>query len=979
MSTRADLTRWNRAGLSQLAYVDGNAATYLEVLRAALSSRFPDWNDLRVEAASEVAEGPLELDKQELERLEHQYVQGPGGWTNNTAARIDWLWEIARALARATHVLGGHLDAYANESFLRTATQWENVRRLVSLIDYRPGPPASASTYLTLTAAASATITNGFKVKHSPEDGSPVIFETLEDIDVDPELNALRASEYDHDQTHLRGDTLTLDGFYKDIVRGQPVVLEHVSALGEVIERVALHVEAVRTESEVTLLDVSPSLPHRFISGYTRIHAAPKDTLAPLGPVAEEVDANEPTSGKGATVQYPLRLKDDPTGVNSGDIIWIGRGDGAFRRVVGVDNRTLFLDGPVEDIDPEADMVGIPARVAVRKVYERPTGTGSTRVGVLMAGDWSVRLGESPVVARLESAVVSEFSAIDASYHMPGSTAEGLGENAAYPGYTVVGVTSMEGPGWNPRYFYVAPASGAYRIDTYLHATTGRVPLTLTTSESRKAAHGGLVVVARGRQHAWAQLADVHTDADTGTTELEVASWDDRGGGRYWVDGTTVYTGFSVTARPLGADVNMVPLTGAIIPVDAVPSAVYAGRRATVTASDDAFEAFTTAIASFDQTSVTIEDELPADATVGNVVLAANVVLAGHGETQSERILGSGDATRRNQEFTLEVDNVSFLADPSFSTGVRADIAITIGVRTWTQVESLSSSGPSEECYTARISEDGNILVQFGDGTNGRRIPTGTNNIRVTYRKGVGLDGNLAAGCLVKAVAGSDALESIDQPSDATGGADREETSSVRDHASASVLAMGRAVSLSDFAALAASHSSIWQAHARRMTSTSSHGEKVDVVVVPSGGGELGDLVTTLKTYLSDRCQPNVAVTVSAYEPVVLDLGITLRIDELAYEPRLVAEAARQALESGLSLERRRLGEPLHRSEVYRIVESVEGVENSVCYLSTRALPESVRYVAGDVVSVIEVAEDQVIYLDPDASLVQIDTTEFEL
>ena len=41
-----DLTRWNRAGLKTIRYVDGNAATYLEDLRQELLARFPAWSAL---------------------------------------------------------------------------------------------------------------------------------------------------------------------------------------------------------------------------------------------------------------------------------------------------------------------------------------------------------------------------------------------------------------------------------------------------------------------------------------------------------------------------------------------------------------------------------------------------------------------------------------------------------------------------------------------------------------------------------------------------------------------------------------------------------------------------------------------------------------------------------------------------------------------------------------------------------------------
>ena len=68
----------------------------------------------------------------------------PAARRNMTSARREYAWEIMRAFARAAHVLLGHLDAYANEGYLRTATQWDNVRKLAAMVNYQPAPAASA-------------------------------------------------------------------------------------------------------------------------------------------------------------------------------------------------------------------------------------------------------------------------------------------------------------------------------------------------------------------------------------------------------------------------------------------------------------------------------------------------------------------------------------------------------------------------------------------------------------------------------------------------------------------------------------------------------------------------------------------------------------------------------------------------------------------------------------------------------------------
>ncbi|MCH8308985.1 MAG: hypothetical protein IIB17_00640, partial [Chloroflexi bacterium] len=90
---------------------------------------------------------------------------------------------------------GEHVDAFANEGFIGTATQWDSLRRMVEMLDYHPAPPASAATRMALFAKEelAGTVAQGYQIKHAPlEGGAPVVFETLEDIIIDHRLNELR-------------------------------------------------------------------------------------------------------------------------------------------------------------------------------------------------------------------------------------------------------------------------------------------------------------------------------------------------------------------------------------------------------------------------------------------------------------------------------------------------------------------------------------------------------------------------------------------------------------------------------------------------------------------------------------------------------------------------------------------------------------------------------------------------------------------
>ncbi|MEL7349666.1 MAG: hypothetical protein AAFN17_18090, partial [Pseudomonadota bacterium] len=176
---RRDLTRWNRAGLSRFRYVDGNAVTFLDDLREALRAAYTDpdsgalkWAELATRHAPE-EDGEDEADR--LKRLAAQYED----------VRRDHAWEILRTFARSTHVLTEHLDAFANETFLSTATQRESVRRLIAMLDARPGPGASARTEMAIVAAEAGTLKAGFAMQATnPAGGAPLVFETLQDLEI---------------------------------------------------------------------------------------------------------------------------------------------------------------------------------------------------------------------------------------------------------------------------------------------------------------------------------------------------------------------------------------------------------------------------------------------------------------------------------------------------------------------------------------------------------------------------------------------------------------------------------------------------------------------------------------------------------------------------------------------------------------------------------------------------------------------------
>ena len=898
-----DLTRWNRAGLSRFRYMDGNVATYLERLRSAFADpdRFPHWENVARVTAGETAS----------ERLLKQYY----------GDRRDWAWEIGRVLARSSHILTEYIDAYANEGFLGTATQWDNVRRLVEMLDYHPAPPASASTVLVLEAkkGVADTVAAGFQVKYSPADGgAPLVFETLEDIDINTELNQLRPAEYDRNQDSLSGTTLFMEGRVEDLKTGEPLVLEDEKTG---VLRTYL-IQGTQLHENATEVKVTPRLSHRLQKGYVKVHVKPKERLDPLGPAA-----------KGAEVERVLRVTEKPEGLLPGMVVWISDGkDAYFRRLTNVREKRLVFATEVGILRLDQARVGRPVVLNVSEQVERPVDQGENVIYAFKAaGDWS-RLANQKIADHRVDAQGKKclpFYTVTAARYHP---ADGENHNKCYTMLTISWQKSDHSfPLDNPQTLLVPPAvPGEWTVDTYLEKVSDHLPVTITTSVPKKTSAGDLAVVVTGSQVAWARLASVVVDMDEEKAELTASgSWEDRGGSDFFLGKTTVYGHFKKELRLEGWQKNDRILTGARIPLVEAPDVMEKGRTVLVERSDDPAAAFFTTVAKTENNDLFLSQDLPTGFTYGNCLIAGNIILAGHGETRGEKVLGSGDATQSSQFFVFEQENISFVSDATQPSGVRAAIEVRVEGRTWRQVGGLNDSDPADHHYMVRMTERECLKIVFGDGAYGRRLPTGSNNVRLIYRVGAGLEGNLPAGSLTKPAKPHRLVKAVRQPMSATGGNDMEGVESLRENAPATLLTLERAVSLTDFAYLAMSQSSVWQARAFSRPTGLGRNEKIEVVVVPSGGGDLGALGQTLTEFLLTRAIPGVEINVLPYQPRTFALDVLLSVNTGEYDPEDVVSDVKTELEETFSLKKRKLGQDLFLSEIYEVVESVTGVEHS--------------------------------------------------
>ena len=155
------------------------------------------------------------------------------------------------------------------------------------------------------------------------------------------------------------------------------------------------------------------------------------------------------------------------------------------------------------------------------------------------------------------------------------------------------------------------------------------------------------------------------------------------------------------------------------------------------------------------------------------MVVHANVALASHGETVAQ-ILGAGNAATPFQRFELKQLPLTYRAAAN-ELGASPELTVRVDDIAWKVRDDAvrrhaHATAPSRCRPTSRAATS----WPFGDGVRGARPPSGVNNVRATYRKGLGAAGNVAAESLTQLTQRPLGLKSVSNPLPAEGGTDPE-------------------------------------------------------------------------------------------------------------------------------------------------------------------------------------------------------------
>lgn len=279
----------------------------------------------------------------------------------------------------------------------------------------------------------------------------------------------------------------------------------------------------------------------------------------------------------------------------------------------------------------------------------------------------------------------------------------------------------------------------------------------------------------------------------------------------------------------------------------------------------------------------------------------------------------------------------------SYTPVIDGSVEVTVNGVAWSLVGNLINSAAEDTAFQVRTLATGDTVVSFGDDTFGAALPSEA-NVVFTYRTGGGASGNVTVGAISASIVGL--VTSLSNPVNVTvvnnqpgeGGSDAETLDEARARIPAFVPTNDRAVTFSDYQALATSFNSPSYGQVRYARAAVRSGNALlegNVVVVYAWTtGASGGLVplpaglkAALRAYLQDRAVGTDYVIVADGTQVPLPFAVRFRASAGASAPDVASLVNDRitAYVNGLVP-----GQPVVFSTLVSLLTQVSGVDSLV-------------------------------------------------
>jgi hypothetical protein len=193
--------------------------------------------------------------------------------------------------------------------------------------------------------------------------------------------------------------------------------------------------------------------------------------------------------------------------------------------------------------------------------------------------------------------------------------------------------------------------------------------------------------------------------------------------------------------------------------------------------------------------------------------------------------LGSSDGTA-NQSFVIPETGI-------VNNSITVYVGQGVAFGSWSYMDNILEAGPGDRVFTTSPNEDGTINIVFGDNINGAVPPSGQ-LISASYKISVGAAGNIKSLAITEVTFFPGNLDpqvttyfTVSNSAPATGGADGDSTTDIKNKIKSAVVTRRRAITLADYADLANISDGVGKANAASSVYTN-----VNLYIQPMNDGQ---------------------------------------------------------------------------------------------------------------------------------------------
>lgn len=260
-------------------------------------------------------------------------------------------------------------------------------------------------------------------------------------------------------------------------------------------------------------------------------------------------------------------------------------------------------------------------------------------------------------------------------------------------------------------------------------------------------------------------------------------------------------------------------------------------------------------------------------------------------------------------------------------------------VDVWSEVEDFDSSKPGDAHYT--VDSDAG-RVTFGDGINGKIPPEGKANITVSYRSGGGVRGNVEPHAINRVLDKLSGVVTVENRKAAYRGEKAETLEESKIRARKGMKTTYRAVTSEDYENLAMKTPGLKVSRAKAIPGYHSDQKNefpgiVTVIVVPESPYDepmpSTGFLKTVYRHLDRHRLLTTEVFVTPPEYVEVSVAATVHIKPKSDPDRVKDNVEKELkkflhpINGGVDRKGWLFGRPVYRSEVYEIIDAVEGVD----------------------------------------------------